>query len=118
MEYCIATVNEFLNDIRAFQKRARIKREASVFWSDSSEQDDSLSTDDIRLNSSSDVNEHVRGFVKQLLNALMVLHENNIVHCDVKGDNIFIANEDGKYIVKLGVSAIHFRRFYITFNSA
>jgi serine/threonine protein kinase len=63
-----------------------------------------MSTDDIRLNSSLDINEHVRGFVKQLLQALMALHEHSIVHCDVKGDNIFIANETGKnYTVKLGV---------------
>ncbi|UJR21263.1 hypothetical protein I4U23_024358 [Adineta vaga] len=102
MEYCLSTVNEFLNDIRAFQKRAHIKRKTSVFWSDSSEQEDNLSNDDKGFHCLLDVNEHVRGFVKQLLNALMVLHENNIVHCDVKGDNIFIANEDGKYIVKLG----------------
>ena len=48
---------------------------------------------------------HVRGFVQSTYySALMALHENNIVHCDVKGDNIFIAYEGGKYIVKLGVS--------------
>ena len=33
----------------------------------------------------------------------MSLHELRIVHCDVKGDNIFISNENGHYIVKLGV---------------
>jgi serine/threonine protein kinase len=104
MEYCLSTVNEFLNDIRSFQKRAHIKRKNSIFYSDSSEQDEDMSTDDIRLNSSLDINEHVRGFVKQLLQALMALHEHSIVHCDVKGDNIFIANETGKnYTVKLGV---------------
>jgi serine/threonine protein kinase len=105
MEYCLSTVNEFLNDIRAFQKRAHIKRKNSVFWSDSSEPDEDINTDDrIRLNSSLDINENVRGFVQQLLQALLALHELNIVHCDVKGDNIFIANENGQYIVKLGVS--------------
>src|ERR1700678_764200 len=106
MEYCLSTVNEFLNDIRSFQKRAHIKRKNSLFDSDSSEQDDDMSTEGIRLNPSLDVNETVRGFVRQLLQALMVLHENNIVHCDVKGDNIFIANDGGKYIVKLGVSQL------------
>ena len=50
------------------------------------------------------VNELVRGFVRQLLQALLALHEHCIVHCDVKGDNIFIANDKGQYIVKLGVS--------------
>jgi serine/threonine protein kinase len=106
MEYCLSTVNEFLNDIRSFEKRAHIKRKNSMLYSDSSEQDDDMSTGGIRLNSSLDVNENVRGFVWQLLHALMVLHEYYIVHCDVKGDNIFIANENGKYIVKLGVSEL------------
>ena len=105
MEYCLSTVNEFLNDIRSFQKRATIKRRNSVLWSDSSEQDEDINTSDrIRINSSLDINENVRGFVQQLLQALLVLHEKNIVHCDVKGDNIFIAIENGQYIVKLGVS--------------
>jgi serine/threonine protein kinase len=106
MEYCLSTVNEFLNDIRSFRKRAHIKRKNSILHSDSSEQDEDISTGRIRLNSSLDVNETVRGFVRQLLQALMVLHESNIVHCDVKGDNIFIANDGGKYIVKLGVSRL------------
>jgi serine/threonine protein kinase len=110
MEYCLSTVNEFLNDIRSFHKRTHIKRKNSMFYSDSSEQDDDLSTGGIRLNSSLDVNEHVRGFVKQLLLALMALHENNIVHCDVKGDNIFIANETGNYIVKLGVNKFQLKK--------
>ena len=52
------------------------------------------------------INELVRGFVNQLLQALLALHEYCIVHCDVKGDNIFIANKNGHYIVKLGVSLI------------
>jgi len=104
MEYCLSTVNEFLNDIRSFRTRADKKRKTSVFWSDSSDQDEDIDTDGIRLNSSVDVHENVRGFVRELLHALMTLHESNIVHCDVKGDNIFIANENGKYIVKLGVS--------------
>ena len=103
MEYCLSTVNEFLNDIRSFQKRARSKRRNSLFCSDSSELDDEMNIEGLRTNSSLDVNENVRGFVCQLLHALMVLHEANIVHCDVKGDNIFIANDKGKYIVKLGV---------------
>lgn len=107
MEYCLSTVNEFLNDIRSFQKRAHITRKNSLFCSDSSEQDEPMSTEGIIWHSSLDVNETVRGFVRQLLNALMVLHEYNIVHCDVKGDNIFIANDAGKYIVKLGVSGIN-----------
>ncbi|CAF4060476.1 unnamed protein product, partial [Rotaria magnacalcarata] len=102
MEYCLSTVNEFLNDIRSFEKRQRIKRKNDALWSDSSDQDEDLSTGGIRLSSSLDVKEHVRGFVKQLLQALMALHELFIVHCDVKGDNIFIANENGNYIVKLG----------------
>ncbi|CAF2411458.1 unnamed protein product [Rotaria sp. Silwood2] len=102
MEYCLSTVNEFLNDIRSFQKRAHTKRENDILRDDSSDQDEDLNTGNIRLNSSLDINEHVRGFVNQLLKALMALHENSIVHCDVKGDNIFIANENGKYIVKLG----------------
>ena len=106
MEYCLSTVNEFLNDIRSFQKRAHIKRKNSLFPSDSSEQDEDVDTQGIRINSSLDVNETVRGFVRQLLQALMALHEKKIVHCDVKGDNIFIANDGGKYIVKLGVSRI------------
>jgi thiamine kinase-like enzyme len=105
MEYCLSTVNEFLHDIRSFQKRAHLKRKNSVLWSDSSDQDEDMNTNDrIRFNSTLDINENVRGFVQQLLQALLALHENNIVHCDVKGDNIFIANENGQYIVKLGVS--------------
>jgi serine/threonine protein kinase len=104
MEYCLSTVNEFLNDIRAFEKRAHTKRKNTALSIDSSDQDDQMYTDGIRLTSSLDVNENVRGFVKQLLQALMALHEHYIVHCDVKGDNIFIANEHGHYIVKLGVS--------------
>ncbi|CAM4894465.1 unnamed protein product [Rotaria socialis] len=102
MEYCLSTVNEFLNDIRSFEKRQRIKRKNDALWSDSSDQDEDLNTGGIRLSSSLDIKEHVRGFVKQLLQALMALHEHFIVHCDVKGDNIFIANENGNYIVKLG----------------
>ena len=104
MEYCLSTVNEFLADIRAFQKRANIRKSTSGLRSDSSDQDDEVSSDDFRLAPSLNVNELVRGFVKQLLQALLALHEHCIVHCDVKGDNIFIANEDGHYIVKLGVS--------------
>jgi serine/threonine protein kinase len=107
MEYCLSTVNEFLNDIRSFQKRAHITRKNSLFYSDSSDQDETISTEGISWHSSLDVNATVRGFVRQLLNALMALHERSIVHCDVKGDNIFIANDAGKYIVKLGVSLIN-----------
>lgn len=109
MEYCLSTVNEFLNDIRSFQKRANIKRRNNSLGTDSSDQDEAMSATDgnIRLNSSFNINEHVRGFVKQLLQALMALHEHSIVHCDVKGDNIFIANENGHYIVKLGVSSMN-----------
>ena len=103
MEYCLSTVNEFLNDIRSFQRRANITRNNSLFCSDSTDQEDTPNPEGISWHSSLDVNVTVRGFVRQLLNALMALHENNIVHCDVKGDNIFIANDGGKYIVKLGV---------------
>ncbi|CAF3751451.1 unnamed protein product [Adineta steineri] len=102
MEYCLSTVNEFLNDIRAFQKRADSRKSNSGIWTDSSDQDDDINTDNIRLAPSLNVFELVRGFVKQLLQALLALHEHCIVHCDVKGDNIFIANENGHYIVKLG----------------
>ncbi|CAF2570012.1 unnamed protein product [Rotaria sp. Silwood2] len=102
MEYCLSTVNEFLNDIRAFQKRAHNRKSNSGLWSDSSDQDDEINTDNVRLAPSLNVNELVRGFVKQLLQALLALHEHCIVHCDVKGDNIFIANQNGHYIVKLG----------------
>ncbi|CAF3368040.1 unnamed protein product [Rotaria sp. Silwood1] len=102
MEYCLSTVNEFLNDIRAFQKRAHNRKSNSGLWSDSSDQDDEINTDNAHLAPSLDVNELVRGFVKQLLQALLALHEHCIVHCDVKGDNIFIANQNGHYIVKLG----------------
>ena len=105
MEYCLSTVNEFLNDIRAFQKRANIRKSASGLWTDSSDQDDDMAIDNVRLAPSLNVHELVRGFVKQLLQALLALHEHYIVHCDVKGDNIFIANEGGHYIVKLGVSS-------------
>ena len=104
MEYCIATVNEFLNDIRLFQQREHIKRRNSLVYDDSSEQGEDMSIGSLRLNPSLDINENVRCFVKQLLHALLALHKLQIVHCDVKGDNIFIANENGKYIVKLGVS--------------
>lgn len=103
MEYCLSTVNEFLADIRAFQKRAHSRKSINGVLTDSSDQDDDASSDDIRIAPSFNVNELVRGFVKQLLQALLALHEHCIVHCDVKGDNIFIANEDGHYIVKLGV---------------
>jgi len=116
MEYCLSTVNEFLNDIRSFHKRAYTKRSNSIFYSDTSEQDDDMSTSGVRLNPSIDVNEYVRGFVKQLLQALMALHEHFIVHCDVKGDNIFIANEAGNYIVKLGVSGFKLRQFIKDFS--
>jgi serine/threonine protein kinase len=106
MEYCLSTVNEFLDDIRDFQKRAHKRRSNSGIWTDSSDQDDEMNTDDVRSAPSLSVNELVRGFVKQLLQALLALHEHCIVHCDVKGDNIFIANENGHYIVKLGVSLV------------
>ncbi|CAM4798235.1 unnamed protein product [Rotaria magnacalcarata] len=102
MEYCLSTVNEFLNDIRAFQQRAHIRKSNSGIWTDSSDEDDEINTDCARLAPSLDENELVRGFVKQLLQALLALHEHSIVHCDVKGDNIFIANQNGHYIVKLG----------------
>ena len=104
MEYCLSTVNEFLNDIRAFQKRAHTRKSISGLWTDSSDQDDETTHQDVHLAPSLNVNELVRGFVKQLLQALLALHEHYIIHCDVKGDNIFIANENGHYIVKLGVS--------------
>jgi tRNA A-37 threonylcarbamoyl transferase component Bud32 len=103
MEYCLSTVNEFLNDIRAFQNREYTRKSNSGIWTESSDDDD-INTDNVRIAPSLDVNELVRGFVKQLLQALLALHEHYIVHCDVKGDNIFIANENGSYIVKLGVS--------------
>jgi serine/threonine protein kinase len=108
MEYCLSTVNEFLNDIRAFQNRAYTRKSNSGIWTDSSDLDDEINTDNSRLAPSLDVNELVRGFVKQLLQALLALHEHCIVHCDVKGDNIFIANENGSYIVKLGVRVFEF----------
>jgi serine/threonine protein kinase len=106
MEYCLSTVNEFLNDIRHFQSRSQtIKRDRATRVDSSVSDDDDRSSIDTerRMQSSLSVNEHVRGFVKQLLQALMALHEQNIVHCDVKGDNVFIANENGHFIVKLGV---------------
>lgn len=106
MEYCLSTVNEFLNDIRTFQNRAFSRKSNSNIWTDSSDQDDDINDENIRLAPSLNVNELVRGFVKQLLQALLALHEHCIVHCDVKGDNIFIANENGHYIVKLGVSEV------------
>jgi hypothetical protein len=104
MEYCLSTVNEFLNDIRTFQTRAHDRKSNSGLWTDSSDQDDEINTDNTSLAPSLNVNELVRGFVRQLLQALLALHEHSIVHCDVKGDNIFIANDKGQYIVKLGVS--------------
>jgi len=103
MEYCLSTVNEFLNDIRTFQNRASNRKFHSNTWTDSTDEDDDINDENIRLAPSLNVNELVRGFVKQLLQALLALHEHCIVHCDVKGDNIFIANENGHYIVKLGV---------------
>ena len=103
MEYCLSTVNEFLNDIRTFQNLAVNRKSTNAIWSDSSEQDDDINSDDTRLAPSLDINELVRGFVNQLLQALLALHEHYIVHCDVKGDNIFISNINGHYIVKLGV---------------
>ena len=104
MEYCLSTVNEFLNDIRAFVDRNQNKRKSSEKCDDSSDQDDQSNANlKLSLMSSLDLHAYVRRFVKQLLEALMALHEHNIVHCDVKGANIFIANENGHYIVKLGV---------------
>jgi Ser/Thr protein kinase RdoA (MazF antagonist) len=108
MEYCLSTVNEFLNDIRTFQDRASSRKSNSNIWTDSSDQDDEINSENIRLAPSLNVNELVRGFVKQLLQALLALHEHYIIHCDVKGDNIFIANENGHYIVKLGVRLVFF----------
>ena len=114
MEYCLSTVKEFLKKIG--QCRTQPKRSNG---DNNTDRDDESSTDshpsspsldadeaDVdghRSTPSLDVDEHVRGFVKQLLQALMVLHEQGIVHCDVKGDNVFIAYENGNYIVKLGV---------------
>ena len=104
MEYCLSTVNEFLRDIRAFEDRVDEKRKTSSVGDDSDDQDDEMKADEhSSLATALNINEHVRRFVKQLLHALMSLHELRIVHCDVKGDNIFIANENGHYIVKLGV---------------
>jgi serine/threonine protein kinase len=104
MEYCLSTVNEFLTDIRAFQKRVNIRKSTSGLWTDSSDPENETKTGDMHSAPSLNVNELVRGFVKQLLQAILALHEHCIIHCDVKGDNIFIANENGHYIVKLGVS--------------
>lgn len=99
-------MNEFLNDIRAFQTRADTKRKTSSVGDDSDDPDDELKTDqNSRSAAALHIKEHVQRFVKQLLHALMSLHELRIVHCDVKGDNIFISNENGHYIVKLGVRA-------------
>ena len=112
MEYCLSTVNGFLKDIREFRTRPKRSNDdkkndpdekSSPPSSPSLDTDESI-IDDHPSTPSLDVDEHVRGFVKQLLQALMVLHEQGIVHCDVKGDNIFIAYENGNYIVKLGVS--------------
>src|SRR5690242_11741770 len=103
MEYCLSTVKEFLDDIRTFQKRASSRKSKSDIWTDSSDQDDETNEENVRLASALDINELVRGFVNQLLQALLALHEHCIVHCDVKGDNIFISSKNGHYIVKLGV---------------
>jgi hypothetical protein len=103
MEYCLSTVKEFLDDIRTFKNRASSRKSISNIWTDSSDQDEETNGENVRLAPSLNINELVRGFVNQLLQALLALHELNIVHCDVKGDNIFIANADGRYIVKLGV---------------
>ena len=40
MEYCLSTVNEFLNDIRTFQNRASSRKSNSNIWTDSSDQDE------------------------------------------------------------------------------
>jgi serine/threonine protein kinase len=106
MEYCLSTVNEFLNDIRTFQNRASSRKSNSNIWTDSSDQDEEVNAENVRVAPSLNINELVRGFVNQLLQALLALHEHCIVHCDVKGDNIFIANQNGHYIVKLGVRFI------------
>ena len=100
------TVKQFLADIRAFQNRVTDrKNQTKNTRQDSTDDEDEIdSSTDHRVSPSLDVNEYVRGFVRQLLEALMILHDNEIVHCDVKGDNIFIALEKGHYIVKLGVS--------------
>ena len=104
MEYCLSTVKEFLDDIRTFQSRASSRKSNSNIWTDSSDEDEEMNAENVRLAPSLNINELVRGFVNQLLQALLALHEHCIIHCDVKGDNIFIASKNGHYIVKLGVS--------------
>ena len=103
MEYCLSTLKQFLDEIRQFQKRASSERNFGSHASDSSDKDDSTNAAR-RWTPSVSVDQYVPRFVRQLLDALMALQENNIVHCDVKGDNIFISNENGRNIVKSGVS--------------
>ena len=103
MEYCLSTVKEFLDDIRTFQKRASSRKSKRNIGTDLSEGDEETNEENLRIAPALDINELVRGFVNQLLQALMALHEHCIIHCDVKGDNIFISSKNGHYIVKLGV---------------
>lgn len=108
MEYCLSTVNEFLNDIRTFRNRLSDRKRDDRRYDDSSTDDDEQNHGELAVSPTLNISEHVRRFVRQLLQALMNLHEHRIVHCDVKGDNIFIAIDKGHYIVKLGVSSLFF----------
>jgi serine/threonine protein kinase len=58
--------------------------------------------------------ELVRSFTNSLLLAVEVLHDNNIVHRDIKPQNIFLKEVNGSYTLKLGDFGCSFKSPAVT----
>lgn len=54
-------------------------------------------------------NTNIKSIMIQLVNAIEYLHKNNVIHCDLKPDNIMLKYLNGNYILKLtdfGIASI------------
>ena len=52
-------------------------------------------------------NVHMKSFLFQLLNGIKYIHSKNIIHCDIKPDNILVTNDFTLKICDFGISQLY-----------